>query len=66
MSTFPARFTGWCMECETPIGVGEAIGHAYQGGFIHAGCQAQEPKPTPVCPACFQATAVNGRCGCDE
>lgn len=64
--SFPARYTGWCMDCETPIAVGESIRYADNGGFIHAVCRAQEVRSTPVCPRCFQATAVNGKCGCDE
>lgn len=27
---------------------------------------ADEEKHNPICPLCFQETANNGKCGCDD
>ena len=63
--SFPARFTGWCRVCRTRVEVGEWI-EWDEAGATHATCVPREERPTPVCQACRQATAANGRCGCDE
>lgn len=63
---FTARFAGTCPACLQSIAEGHDLTWDDDHPAIHALCRYREPKPTPVCPRCFQATSVTGRCGCDE
>lgn len=68
--SFRAKYNGWCSECEAPIRAGDEIEYSDDNQVVHVACAAEgktiEGKPRPVCPRCFQTTAVNGACGCDE
>lgn len=69
---FEARYDGRCQNDGEPFMAGDFIG--YDGDIIIAqdccGGEAQpinaRPENKKPCPVCFQVTARNGACGCDE
>jgi hypothetical protein len=66
--TFEARYPGRCSQCKTPFKEGEDIGLVDGIPVCGACAEADDfttaPRPTEICPQCFQAKAANGLCGC--
>lgn len=65
MSTFEARYEGWCAAGRDRIKVGDPIVDT-EGGYVHADCAPVEVDPLPpvdpkkLCPSCFMEHA--GEC----
>lgn len=58
-----AQHPAVCEDCGDYIQVGDVIVLAGGAGWVHQVCP-KLPQPRPVCPTCFQETALNGSCGC--
>lgn len=53
---FPARFQGWCDDCDHRIEVDELIVGAGTGKFVHVEC----PEAVPEKPGRWDSTTLEG------
>jgi len=67
--TFPARFSGFCPECEHRIEVGDEVRyddgeHSTNGTkrVVHGECTSPDERPVSICQACFLAKP----CDCED
>ena len=63
-----AKYSGPCADpaCEFDIEPGEIV-EWVDDRLVHQGCVPTllvERRARPVCSACFQEVALNGKCGC--
>lgn len=71
--SFTARLDGQCAAGDR-IRPGDEIERTDQPGeYVHADCVedyeagvTDNVSKRPVCPDCWQTTAANGTCGCDD
>lgn len=63
MNTFPAKFRGFCTDCDDRIQVGDLVTYA-ENTLVHADCDAltTPPRPATTCTRCWLVQP----CGCDD